>query len=90
METYLAYTKSGDLRADVLKVSHHGAKTSSEALFLNRVKPKLAVISVGADNRFGHPSAEVVKRLEEVGAEVLMTKNSGTITMESNGENIKY
>ena len=51
---------SYELRSDVLKVPHHGSKTSTTPAFLRRVDPSLAVISAGADNQYGHPHPEVV------------------------------
>jgi len=78
------------LASTVLKVPHHGGDTSSSAAFLNAVNPKLAVISVGADNRFGHPSLQVLERLEElVGKEhILRTDEDGTIEVVTDGERI--
>ena len=55
---------NADLKADVLKVSHHGSKTSTTEEFLNAADPKIAVISVGKNNNFGHPSESVIERLE--------------------------
>ena len=55
---------SATLKSDVLKIAHHGSKTSTTAPFLQKVQPSLAIISVGADNRFGHPHAEIVNRLQ--------------------------
>src|SRR6185503_7736562 len=68
------------LRADVVKVAHHGSKTSSTAAFINATHPRYAIMSVGQHSIFGHPNAEVVKRWEVSGALVLRTGNSGTIT----------
>lgn len=62
---------------DLLLVSHHGAESSSGAAWLNHVKPKIAVISAGANNPFGHPSASVLKRLSDRGARVLTTSTGG-------------
>jgi competence protein ComEC len=64
---------------DILKVGHHGSDTSSGEDFLNMVKPKIAIIPVGKDNKFGHPSLRVIKRLERVGAEIYRTDLSGDI-----------
>lgn len=64
--------------ADILKVAHHGAKTSSTEKFLKKVKPKIAVISVAKRNRYGHPNSQVVERLKEY-SNIYMTKNSGEI-----------
>ncbi|MCH7620357.1 MAG: DNA internalization-related competence protein ComEC/Rec2 [Chloroflexi bacterium] len=55
---------SATIKSDVLKIAHHGSKTSTTAPFLQKVQPSLAIISVGADNRFGHPHAEIVNRLQ--------------------------
>lgn len=74
-----------DVSADVLKVGHHGSKTSSSESFINRVMPRYAVFEVGADNSYGHPHNEVIKRYEDVGAEILRTDKSGTIVLESDG-----
>lgn len=54
------------LKSTVLKVPHHGSKTSSTEEFLNAVKPKIALIGVGKNNNFGHPNLEVLKRLERL------------------------
>lgn len=70
---------------EILKVGHHGSKYSSGESFLKTVKPQAAVISVGK-NQFGHPTPEVLKRLEAVGAEVLRTDEKGTIQIESDGK----
>lgn len=67
-----------NLKADLLKIAHHGSKTSSTEEFLEEVSPKKAIISVGV-NKWGHPSEEVLKRLENFGIEVLLTKESGDI-----------
>ena len=67
------------LASDVLKVAHHGSKTSSSRSFLNAVAPQVAVISVGADNAFGHPSQEVLARFRCT--PVLRTDLHGTITL---------
>ena len=78
------------LASTVLKVGHHGSKTSSSVAFLEAVGPSLAVISAGADNPFGHPAREVLERLEaSVGAEnVLRTDLSGDIEVLSDGKSV--
>jgi competence protein ComEC len=63
----------------VLKVSHHGSKTATSEELLEVLKPKTAVISVGKNNRFGHPTKEVLERLKRSGAEVMRTDESGEI-----------
>ena len=66
---------------DVLKVAHHGSKNATSAAFLERVTPELALISVGAGNRYGHPTQRVLEDLALVGARVLRTDESGCITL---------
>ncbi len=68
-----------DLKADILKVAHHGSKSSSSTGFLLAVGPKIAVISVGRNNAYHHPSTAVVRRLEALGATVHRTDQEGTI-----------
>lgn len=64
---------------DVLKVSHHGSKTATSQELLNVLKPKTAVISVGKNNRFGHPTTEVLERLKQSGAEIIRTDLTGEV-----------
>jgi len=71
-------------QADVLKVGHHGAKTSSSLNFLKVVKPKYAVISVGK-NAYGHPTADVLNRFKLTKTAVLRTDQSGSIVIQGNG-----
>lgn len=77
-----------DLKANVLKVAHHGSTSSSMQTFLNAVSPEYAVISVGAGNSYGHPKKEILERLEKVGAEILRTDELGTIVFVSDGSSI--
>ncbi len=65
--------------ATILKVGHHGSRTSTSAPFLNAVKPQFAVIQVGQNNRYGHPTTEVIERLSAIGAQILRTDQEGTI-----------
>lgn len=83
-------SKGLDLKADVLKVGHHGSRTSSSDAFLNAVKPKYAVISVGKNNDYGHPHKESLQRLSGRGIQVYRTDESGTIVATSYGSNIKF
>jgi len=78
------------LKADVLKVGHHGSRTSSTAAFLKLVAPKYAIISVGKGNSYGHPTGEALGRLSGVGATIYRTDESGTILCESDGETITF
>ena len=79
-----------DLKADVLKVCHHGSNSSSTYVFLRAVAPKYAVISAGGDNQYGHPTEEALGRLADVGAEIFRTDEQGTIVCVSDGENIVF
>lgn len=67
------------LQADILKVGHHGSKTSSSAPFLEQLQPKAALISVGKDNRYGHPHGDVIGNLEGNGIKVFRTDEDGSI-----------
>lgn len=75
---------------DVLKVGHHGSRTSSGKDFLDIATPEYALISVGADNSYGHPSKEVVERLENCGAKIYRTDYEGDIVLSIvNGELVR-
>ena len=87
-EGWLVRHADGALRADVLKVAHHGSSTSTTDEFLRAVRPSLAVISVGADNVYGHPSADVLASLGRAGARTMRTDQSGTIVIASDGKRI--
>ena len=88
-EDWLLEHYRDELRADVLKVGHHGSSTSSSDEFLAAVHPDVAVISVGAGNRYGHPSADVLRALARVGAEVLRTDEAGTVIVRTDGTHIE-
>ncbi len=60
------YKNTGDLKSTILKIGHHGSKTSSTQRFLETVNPKIALIGVGKNNNFGHPSDSVIKRLDDL------------------------
>jgi competence protein ComEC len=77
---------TSDLGADILKVGHHGSKYSSSPEFLAKVRPEIALIGVGQDNKYGHPAAETMRRLETAGAAVFRTDEDGSIAI-SGGEN---
>ncbi len=78
-----------NLKADILKVAHHGSDTGSSEEFLERVSPKTAVILVGQDNDFGHPSKRVLIRLEKNDVKIMRTDREGEIKLKSDGKNIK-
>jgi competence protein ComEC len=75
-------------RADVLKVGHHGSRTSSTEDFVSAVQPAFAVISVGLDNSYGHPNREVLERLREHHVMVLRTDQDGLISIRSDGRRL--
>jgi competence protein ComEC len=84
-----ALVQSGtDLRADVLKVPHHGSKTSSTPGFIDRVQPRCAVISVGERSRFGHPHDVVTSRYLSRGVTLFQTGRDGTVTIETDGASV--
>jgi len=76
------------LRADLLKVGHHGSRTSTSASFLDAVRPRVATVSCGTRNRFGHPTPEVMARLVAGGVEVLRTDRSGSAMLRFDGETL--
>ena len=78
----------GLLKADILKVGHHGSDTSTSYLFLREVMPEYAVISVGKGNSYGHPSEAVLSRLRDADVKVYRTDLQGDIIMKSDGDNI--
>lgn len=83
----LALVESGLLeKVDVLKVAHHGSKYSSSLDFLRVVSPKVAVVSVGSKNTYGHPNGDVLIRLESVGAKIMRTDRMGTVEIVSDGK----
>jgi competence protein ComEC len=70
-------------RIRILKVGHHGSRTSSSSLLLEAWRPQIALISAGRGNTFGHPAPEVIQRLESIGAQIYRTDRHGQITVES-------
>lgn len=65
----------------VLKVAHHGSRNSTGEAFLRTTSPRLALISAGKDNRYGHPHEELLNRLEEAGCHIFRTSESGAVTV---------
>jgi competence protein ComEC len=88
-EDWLLAQHRDELRAQVLKVGHHGSSTSSSDEFLDAVHPDVAIISVGAGNMYGHPSNDVLHALSRVGAEVLRTDEAGTVIVRTDGVHIE-
>ncbi|GKU25388.1 ComEC/Rec2 family competence protein [Clostridium folliculivorans] len=80
--------KKYDIKADVLKVGHHGSSSSTGKDFLSKVSPSIAVISCGKGNDYGHPHKETLKTLEDAKVKVYRTDISGTIVITSDGNNI--
>ena len=87
-EDWLVARYGDSLRADVLKVGHHGSSTSSSGPFLDAVRPRLALVSVGLGNSYGHPSADVMATLAARGAQVLRTDRLGTIVVRTDGRRL--
>jgi competence protein ComEC len=77
------------LACDVLKVAHHGSRTSSTEAFVSQARPSLAVIPVGLDSPYGHPHREALARLRATGARILTTGEAGAITVSTDGEDLK-
>ena len=77
---------SDDISADILKVGHHGSKTSTTVNFLEKVSPQVAFIEVGSKNKFGHPSPEVIQRLENSGIKYYRTDLDGHTEVITDGE----
>jgi competence protein ComEC len=88
-ERWLLRHDSADLHADVLKVGHHGSRTSTTAPFLAAVHPRVAVISVGAGNSYGHPSPSVLHALADEGAVVLRTDREGSVIIRTDGHTLE-
>lgn len=76
-----------ELNADILKIAHHGSRTSTIEEFLHEVLPQVAVIQVGVKNRYGHPTKEVLNRLENFGVKLYRTDVDGDIKLVSDGTN---
>ncbi|HEX6285593.1 MAG TPA: DNA internalization-related competence protein ComEC/Rec2, partial [Pyrinomonadaceae bacterium] len=77
-----------ELKADVVKVPHHGSRSSSTGRFVAATEAKIAIVSVGQNSMFGHPHAEVVERWQANGTQVLTTGECGTITVATDGTNL--
>ena len=76
------YENSNILNANILKVAHHGSKSSSIKEFLEKVKPQIALIGVGEKNTFGHPNAGVINRLQNLNTKIYRTDEKGEITIK--------
>ncbi len=88
IEEYLVLTEGKGLQSDVLKVGHHGSRTSTSELFLEEVNPQYAVISTSANNRYGHPHLEVTDLLFNERVKTYSTAEEGTVTFLSNEKEV--
>lgn len=88
-EEWLLAHQRDELAADILKVGHHGSKTSSSEAFLAAVRPRLALVSVGAGNSYHLPTPAIMARLEALGTQVLRTDRLGTIIARTDGRRIR-
>lgn len=82
--------KSYDIKADVLKVAHHGSSTSTSESFYKAVAPSIAVIQLGSDNSYNHPHKNTMSLLNNYKPLILRTDKNGTIILTSNGLNVRY
>jgi competence protein ComEC len=82
-------TTVSDVHSTVLKVGHHGSAKGTSPTFLSEVDPALAVISVGRNNSFGHPSKEVLRRLQDRGIKMYRTDKNGAVILKSDGKNLR-
>ena len=82
--------KEDTLKADVLKLGHHGSKTSSSILWLEKVDPEVAIVSAGKANKYGHPNQEVLDRLKSLKIPFLNTAQMGNIIFKSDGVKFSY
>lgn len=89
LETEENLLRAGVQPCEVLKVAHHGSNFASSTEFLRAVSPQIALISVGADNNYGHPGKDAMARLQEAGAKVYRTDQDGGIRLESTGRGWK-
>jgi competence protein ComEC len=87
-EEWLLANARDDLQADVLKVGHHGSRTSSTPAFLAAVRPRVALVSVGLGNEYGHPSPDVMGRLAAAGADVLRSDLLGSVVVRTDGHHL--
>jgi competence protein ComEC len=80
------YKNTNTLQATILKVAHHGSKTSSTQTFLEAVKPKIALIGVGAKNTFGHPNSGTLEKLQNLNCKIYRTDENGEVSIEVNSK----
>ena len=85
-ENILNKYKSRDLQSSIIKIAHHGSKTSSSEEFIKEVNPKIALIGVGENNKFGHPNKKVLERLKNINCKIYRTDKMGEIEIKVNKE----
>ena len=83
----MQYWKGDALKCDILKVGHHGSRTSTTDAFLEVVDPKIAIISCGEGNKYGHPHDEIIEKLTEKGVTIYRTDEHGSIVYRTDGKN---
>lgn len=88
IESYLTSLEGNNLQSEVLKLGHHGSRTSTSPDFLNLVSPRYSVVSAGLGNRYGHPHKEVISMVSDFGSEILETSKLGSVTFYSDGEKV--
>ena len=88
LEEYVVAREGSNLHANVIKLGHHGSRTSTSPLFLVAVHPDIAVVSAGLNNRYGHPHKEVLDELKEFNIPALSTATEGSIIFESDGSQV--
>jgi competence protein ComEC len=84
-----SHNTQAELQADVLKVGHHGSKNSTMPDFLASVRPRIATISAGEENPFGHPSSDLIARLERAGVRILRTDRDGAVHVLTDGDRLQ-
>ena len=72
-----------------MKVAHHGSKNSTSQELLSIIKPQISLISCSKNNRYGHPHGELLERLDDIGSEVVITYESGAITIKTDGKSMR-
>jgi competence protein ComEC len=88
IENYLVETYGAQLDSDVLKLGHHGSKTSTSDTWLDTVTPQYGVVSAGLDNRYGHPHQDVMQRVFKRNIATSHTGTDGTVTFQSDGQTV--
>jgi competence protein ComEC len=89
VEDYVARTFGNQIESAVLKLGHHGSKTSTSPEFLAVVNPQYAVVSAGKNNRYGHPHPSVIETVKAAGVQIVSTAEEGSITFVSDGQTVR-